>query len=88
VVGELARDASQQKALESGESSRSHDDEVGVLLLRHRDEHGGRIALARIGRHLDRRLLELATRAREDGFGRFAQVDPLAACCADESLAV
>jgi len=88
VVGEFARDASQQEALDPGKASRSHDDEVGVLLLCHRDEYGGRIALARIGRHLDRRLLELATGAREDGFGCFAQVDPLAACCADESLAI
>jgi hypothetical protein len=80
VVAELARDASQQEPLESVQASGAHDDEVGILLLRDLDDDVRCVPLARMCGRLDRPVSERATGARENGFGRFAQLDRFAAC--------
>jgi hypothetical protein len=69
VVGELARDASQQEPLESVQASGAHDDEVGILLLCDLDDDVRRVPLARMCARLDRRISERATGARQNGFG-------------------
>src|SRR3954451_25239715 len=60
VVRELARDAAEQEAPQAREPARADDDQVGVLLLGHVEDHLRRFALARVGDDLEPFGLDLA----------------------------
>ena len=55
-MGDLVGDAPEEESLRPGHALVPHHDQVRLGLLRHVEERVGRVALARMGVHLDTRV--------------------------------